>query len=216
MPDDVKARSYRSPVRTAQAAATRQRILDAARALLEAQGYEATSVTALAEAAGVSVDTLYTAVGRKPQIVLAVIDDLLGGEQAAQRAYVREIQAEPSAVGKVAVYAQAASQLVPRIAPLQDALRKAGESDAACATAWRALTQRRARNMLQFAQELRGTGDLRPDLGDRQVADIIWSTNASEFWGLFQQRGWTPQEYGAFLADMWTRMLLVDGVRSSG
>ncbi len=57
-PDRV-ARPYRSPVRTAQAEATRTRICAAAAPLFAEQGYIATSVRQLAVAAGVSVETLY-------------------------------------------------------------------------------------------------------------------------------------------------------------
>ena len=92
MPDDVKPRAYRSPRRAEGAARTRERIVSAARDLLRDKGYAGTTVTEVARAAGVSVDTLYTSVGRKPQLVLAVVDDILGEGQgavpAAQRAYV--------------------------------------------------------------------------------------------------------------------------------
>jgi hypothetical protein len=48
----------------------------------------------------VSVDTLYEAVGRKPQLLLAVHDMELAGREAPveaeQRDYVRQIRAAPS------------------------------------------------------------------------------------------------------------------------
>jgi AcrR family transcriptional regulator len=49
---DVK-RAYDSPLRKAQAAATRRAIIDAAAALFIDRGYVATSIDAIAEAAGV-------------------------------------------------------------------------------------------------------------------------------------------------------------------
>ena len=36
--------------------------------------------------------------------------------------------------------------------------------------------------MHQFAVELRHTGQLRDDLSDEEVADVIWSMNAAEYW----------------------------------
>ena len=56
---DVK-RSYESPLRKAQAAATRGAIIDAASALFIERGYVATSIEAVAEAAGVSRATVFT------------------------------------------------------------------------------------------------------------------------------------------------------------
>ena len=127
---------------------------------------------------------------------------------AEQRDYVQAIRAEPTAPGKIEVYAAAVARLVPRTAPLQEALRKAGDTDAACAQTWRRLVNRRAANMLLFASDLRSTGDLRADLTDQEVADIVWSTNAAEYWLLLDQRGWTPARYEALLVDMWSRTLL--------
>lgn len=209
MPGEVKTRSYRSPQRKAQAAATRSSVIDAARDLFSAKGYSATTVAEVAHNAGVSVDTVYTSVGRKPELVLAVIDAALGGGNAEQRAYVKAIRAHVSASDKIATYAAAVARLVPKVAPLQEALRKAGETDAACATAWRQLVTRRAGNMLLFAAELRSTGQLRADLSDAEVADIVWSTNAPEYWLLLEQRGWNPIRYQQLLIDLWTRTLLV-------
>ena len=55
---DVK-RVYESPLRKAQAAATRRAIIDAASGLFIERGYVATSIEAIAEAAGVSRQAAY-------------------------------------------------------------------------------------------------------------------------------------------------------------
>ena len=213
MQDEVKTRRYISPQRREQAAVTRASVLAAARDLFQDKGYAATAVADVARLAGVSVDTVYTSVGRKPELVLAVIDTLLGGADqpvpdAEQRDYVQAVRAEPSARGKIEIYAAAVARLVPALAPLQEALRKAADTDATCAATWRRLVDRRAANMLLFASDLRSTGDLRPDLTDQEVADIVWSTNAAEYWLLLDQRGWTPARYGELLLDLWSRTLL--------
>jgi len=111
-------------------------------------------------------------------------------------------------VGKIKVYAATVAGLVPQTAPLQEALRAAGERDADCAAAWQHLVKRRAANMRLFAAELRSTGELREDLTDEQVADVVWSTNAAEYWLLLEQRGWTSARYEPLLVDLWSRMLL--------
>jgi len=171
MPDQVKTRRYSSPQRREQAAATRLSVLAAARDLIQDRGYAATTVVDVARRAGVSVDTAYASVGRKSELVLAVVDTVLGGGDepvpAEQRNYVRAVRAEQTARGKIQIYAAAVARLAPRIAPLQEALRKAGDTDAACAQTWSRLVNRRAANMLLFAADLRSTGDLRADLSDR-------------------------------------------------
>ena len=80
--------------------------------------------------------------------------------------------------------------------------------DADCARLWRGIADRRAANMLLFARDLRATGELRPDLDDADVADLVWSTNAPEYYQLLAERGWTPERYRRLVVDMWTRVLL--------
>lgn len=63
---------YRSERRKEQAAATRQAILDAARALFVERGYARTTVADIAAEARVAVPTVYVSVGPKP----AVLDEL--------------------------------------------------------------------------------------------------------------------------------------------
>lgn len=66
MPPDVKGvRPYRSAQRAASAQETRRAILDAAATAFLSDGFAATTVTGIAAAAGVNVDTLYSSVGRK-------------------------------------------------------------------------------------------------------------------------------------------------------
>jgi hypothetical protein len=63
--------------------------------------------------------------------------------------------------------------------------------------------------MRRFAADLRSTGELRDDLTDDQVADIIWSMNAAEYWDLLvREREWTPAQFAEWLTDAWTRLLL--------
>lgn len=212
MPDQVKTRRYTSPLREQQAERTRRAVLRAARSLFTRRGYADTSVAEVARRAKVSVDTVYASVGRKPQLLLAVVDMVLaGGDEpvrAEERDYVRAIRAAPTAEEKIAVYAAALAVLLPRTAPLLDALREAARTDPGCAAVWKQVNDRRAANMLLFAQDLRGTGRLRGDLSDEEVADVVWSTNAVEYYALLAARGWDGPRVGALLEDLWTRLLL--------
>jgi AcrR family transcriptional regulator len=67
-----------SEVRAEQRRATRQRILDAARALLLKRGYGGATVDAIAARAGVSVQTVYNAVGGKAAVLKAVYAERFG------------------------------------------------------------------------------------------------------------------------------------------
>jgi len=58
---------------------------------------------------------------------------------------------------------------------------------------------------------LHSTGALRSDRSDDEVADIVWSMNAAEYYALLvSERGWSPARFQRWLTDAWTRALLVD------
>jgi AcrR family transcriptional regulator len=216
MDDDVKApatRPYTAPKRAAKAAATRRAVLDAARELFVQRGYSATAVSDIAARAGVSVDTVYASVGRKPVVLRELVETALSGTDhavvAQQREYVMAIREAPTAREKLTIYAAAVVKIQQRLAPVFMALRDAAVDDPACAALWTEISDRRARNMREFAADLRETGELRDDLSDDEVADIVWSMNAAEYWVLLvHQRHWTPKRFGEWLADAWARSLL--------
>ncbi|MFP5345923.1 MAG: TetR/AcrR family transcriptional regulator [Actinomycetes bacterium] len=213
----VKTRSYSGEGRRAAAAERRRRILHAALEMFAAQGYAGTSMGAVARRAGVALDTVYALVGRKPELVLAVHDLVLGEEAtdvdgqplpALQRRYVAAVRAAPDARSKIQTYAAALAGLLPRTAPLMEALREAGETDEGCRRVWESVDERRAANMRLFAADLRATGELRDDLTDDDVADLVWSMNAPGYYTALARRGWEPERYAALVADVWTRTFL--------
>lgn len=214
--DDVNPsgrRRYSSALRAEQAAATRRAVLQAARELFAEKGYAGTGIAAIAARAGVAVDTVYAAAGRKPALLRELVETALSGTDepvpAEQRDYVRRIQAAETAREKLAIYAAAVAEIGVRMAPVHRALVEASVSDPDCAALRAEIGARRAANMRRFAADLRATGELRPDLPDEEVADIVWSMNAAEYRALLVgERGWTPERFGAWLADAWTRLLL--------
>jgi AcrR family transcriptional regulator len=225
MDDGVKAhpegkRRYHSPRRAEQAVATRQAVLEAARSLFVSNGYAATTVADIAACAGVSLDTVYATVGRKPALLRELVETAISGTAQAvpaeQRDYVIRIGAAYTARDKITIYAHAITAIQQRMAPVFLALRDAASTNPDCAALWSEITQRRAANMLRFAADLRTTGELREDLTDQQVADIIWSMNAAEYWVLLvHERGWSPDQFADWIIDAWTRLLLVDATKAA-
>lgn len=211
---DVKGqRPYRSAKRAAQAAETRAAVLRAARALILENGYVPTTVAQIANGAGVNVDTLYATVGRKPDLMRAVVESAISGEDRAvpaeERGYVRAILAAESAEEKLRIYAFAVAEMAPRTAPVFEALRTAALTDRSCAALYTEITDRRAGNMRRFAADLRATGSVRDDLPDDELADIVWSMNSAEYQLLLMRdRGWSQERFGLHLAATWSRLFL--------
>lgn len=192
---------------------TRRAILDAAGRLLVQGGYAAMTMQAVAAEAGVALDTVYTAVGRKPVLVRLLIETAISGTEEAtpgpERQYVRDIRAATTAREKLAIYATAISVIHQRLAPIVRALRDAAAQDKELEALWKEVAERRARNMRLFAKDLLATGEVRPELTTERTSDVLWSMNAPEFYMLLvDERGWTPEEFATWLADAWARLLL--------
>ena len=94
----VSKRRYHSPLRDAQAAATRVRILEAALDEFVARGYPGTSVAAIARTAGVSPETIYATFGTKRGIVDALLEEI-DAEGRPQQAAARHRRARAAARG---------------------------------------------------------------------------------------------------------------------
>ena len=75
-----RRRSYDSSRRQAQAQATGDAILEAARRRFLEDGFAGTTIASIATDAGVSVDTIYKTFGGKPGLVRAIYERGLAGE----------------------------------------------------------------------------------------------------------------------------------------
>lgn len=73
-------RRYTNTRRTAQAAQTRADVLAAAIELFDAQGWAATTVAAIAERAGVAVETVYSGFGSKKKLLQQAVDVTVVGD----------------------------------------------------------------------------------------------------------------------------------------
>lgn len=213
---EVKGRSYDNEGRHLQSEATRQRILDAARALMVERGYRATTISAIAGQASVHVDTVYELVGRKPVLLRELIEQAVSGTDSAvvaeDRDYVKAMRAEPDPSRKLRIYAAAMRAIQSRMAPLFLALRDASATEPDARQVWREISDRRAANMRKLVGDVAAAGGLRPGLSIDDAADVIWATNSSEFYVLLTgERGWPPDRYERWLADAWCRLLLPDG-----
>jgi hypothetical protein len=142
-----------------------------------------------------------------------LIETALSGQDeavpGAEREYVSAIREEPDAQKKLQIYASALAEIQPRLAPLFQVLQAAASLDADLGALWQEISSRRATNMRQLAKNLMATGRVRPELTEATITDVLWSMNSPDFYLLLvEQRGWSAQEFGRWLGDAWTRLLL--------
>ncbi|MGH9224989.1 MAG: TetR family transcriptional regulator [Acidimicrobiales bacterium] len=207
MVEPVKARRrYDASGRQEQARRSRWAVLDAAHRLFLEDGYVATTVGAIAAAAGVSVETVYKAFGNKPGIAKAVFDVAIAGDDElvplVQREKVARIRAEADPRRKLLLYGEHLAETAPRSVPVQLLIKAAAASDPRAAEVWSELQAERLTGMTMFARHLHEAGCLRADVSAEDARDILWTYIAAEVYELFViERGWTPERYGRFVAD---------------
>lgn len=166
MTDHVK-RSYSSPRRRRQADETRTAILTAAGRLFRDQGY-AVPMPAIADEAGVAVETVYRVFGTKAALFRAVVDAMLSGGVARarvpveERPAIRAIIEEPDPRRQIERYAATQPGIHRRAGPILRALRDAKATDPALADLWAEMEAWRLEGQGRFVERLAGQGSLRP------------------------------------------------------
>ena len=118
----MSTRPYDNTLRTEQARLTRRRIIEAARALLLDGGAQSMSISALAETAGVSIQTIYNAIGNKAAVIKAVYDVTVAGDDDPRPMRDRpDFQAITDAADPAAMlwgYAAFSRRIAERVGPL--------------------------------------------------------------------------------------------------
>jgi AcrR family transcriptional regulator len=208
-------RRYDSTRRQAQAAQTRQDVLDAAQRLFVERGYAATTMAAIAAAAGVVVETIYRAYGSKAGLFKAVVRAAVAGGAARaerpveQRPAIQAVIAEPDPHRQLALYAATQPGIHARAGPLLRVLAGAAAADPQLARVWEQLEAERLAGMGRFAQLLADRGALRPGLSVEEARDLLWTLASLAVHDLLVlQRRWPPERYRDWLAATLARALL--------
>jgi AcrR family transcriptional regulator len=214
MDERVKPRrSYHSPRRQQQAAATRQAILEAAQRLFERHGYPATTMEQVAAEAGVALKTVYVAFATKSGLLRALWDLRLKGDQdqaaVAERPWYREVVEEPDPERQLRRNAANARQVKQRIGGVLKILRSAAPVDADAAALWRLIQTDFHANQRVIVASLHTKGALRPELDVARATDVLWTLNHPDVWLLLVgERGWTPEQWEQWFADTTCALLL--------
>jgi AcrR family transcriptional regulator len=210
MSGDVKRRPYRSERRREQAAQTRERVLDTAAALFCERGWEGSSIAAIAEAAGVSQETVYARFGSKRALLGELVQRAVRGadrrpvpEQSAPRALVEADDAEEL----LRLFAADISLRIERGAPLIAVVAAAARSEPELAELYARLHKNRRSNLQVLVDALAAKQPLR--VSRTQALDTVFALTSPELNQLLvAQLGWSNERYRAWLADALETLLL--------
>src|SRR4051794_35912601 len=179
-------RPYDTTRRRETAEQTRDAILDVAERRFLADGFAATTIAAIAHAAGVSQATIYKSFGGKPGLVRALTDRGLRGEgptAAEQRSDLVQ-GTEPDPHQLMLGIGRLAAEVAPRVAPLQSLLIQAAHADDEMASLWDQISAQRMTRMEHNAEALARRGFLREDISIRRAAETMWVYSSPELYQL--------------------------------
>jgi len=131
----VKRSKPRKPTRQQRAAATRQRITQAAYTLFCERGYAGTAMADVAAAAGVAVQTVYFVFGTKRNLLSRAYEFAVtgGGEgeplPPPSQAWYAAMRAEPGLVEALGHLVRGVGEIIRRASPLETAIRAGMSSD---------------------------------------------------------------------------------------
>lgn len=193
--------------REVAAAETRREILRAARRLFAEHGYAGTSLQQIAEESGVAVQTIYSSVGSKAALVLA-LNDLID-EEAGVTQLATELSGETDPPRLIARGIHLTRQLNERCGDLIQVLLSAepAEPDAAAAVADG--MRRHEIGASEIARRLEALGVLRADTTPERAAAVLSMMTSPASWRQLTQRaGWTFDEGEAWLTASLAQLLL--------
>jgi AcrR family transcriptional regulator len=197
-------RRYNVEGRRAQARATRQRILDTARALFVAQGYAGTSIAQIAAAAGVSTPTVFSGFASKVNLLKEATETTLVGDvdpvPLHDRPRMRHVHEGVTAEEVLLRLAALIADRAPHVHPIYAVVHAAADADPQIAALARTLDDQRLAGAALLASTV--LNRLGVDDPDRltEVRDTIWTLNSPLLYGLLvTERGWSVERYGTWI-----------------
>lgn len=203
----VKRRTYRSTIRRGDAP---RLICAAAHRLFTAKGYLATSIDEIAAEAGVARPTVFAAVGPKPAILKAVVDQAMAGDDApipvGDRPWFKEALDELDPTRSLRLHARNLCWIMQRAVPLLRALEMAAAVDQDAAALWVDLRRQRRAGTASVAANLAAKTTLRCD--EQVLADMLLALPPDAYYRLVCEEGWPAEKFQGWLADLLQRVCL--------
>ena len=212
MRDQVnRPRRYDATRRRDRADRTRQEVIDAGSRLFLADGFAATTVTAIAQASRVSEQTIYKAFGGKAGLVRAIWARALEGEGSvpAERRSDAMQASERDPHEVIRRWGQFTIEVAPRVVPILLLIKSAASSDPQIAALLAEVDEQRLGRMERNARTLHERGQLRPGMTLDEARDLLWTFSSPELFELLvDRRGWSLERFAAFLTEQLSSALL--------
>lgn len=178
---------------------SREALLDAARELITEGGFDALTMAAAAERAGISRRAAYLHFTTRAELVTALFSRL--GETEDIAASLQRVWDSPDAVTALGEWGRHLARIHPKILPVLQAAERARHVDPDAAGLWRTGQQRWLAGARRLADWLAREGSLALPWTPATAADMIWSLMSIDLLDrLLHQRRWSARRAGDHLA----------------
>ena len=209
-----RKREYDSSRRQAQAQETRRHILEAARKLFVERGYTGATAEAIAAKAAVSPQTIYAIFKNKKKILVSLmnVSPATGVEDHTpmpERASVQAVAQERDRRRQLQMFAQVVADNLDRVADVFEVMTDAAKVEPDFERIVQKLNKQRLEHMTSAVQDFAANGAFREEVDTAYARDTVWTLTSGEvFLLLTRDRGWSKEQYAAWLADILIRALL--------
>jgi len=198
----------------------RQQILAAARSLFITRGFTGTTIEAIAQEAGVAVETVYVGFGNKRTLLARLIDRAVGGDDEPvhilDRPGPQQVMSDPDQRRQLQMFARDMAEIMERVGPLFGVMRGAAITEPEIAELLQRLLHTRRESVAVFVQWVEHNGPLRSGLTTDEAADIVWTMSSAEVHQLLTvDRGWTTERYEQWLGETLIALLLPSAAATS-
>lgn len=175
--------------------------------MIEARGYADAGLAAIADAAGVSRQSLYLHFGSRAGLLLELVAWVDEEEGLAELAAA--VDSAATAEDALARYIDLVVTLTPRVNAVAAALEAARRKDPVADRAWRDRAERRRRRCRSVVRRLADEGRLAPGVSQENASDLVWTLTSRSTWeALVGDRGWSTRRYRTELLSLLRRGLL--------
>ena len=212
-PTSQPSKRYVSQVRDEQARRTRRAIVTAAHDLFLAQGYAATTIDGIAEAAHVSRRTVFNSVGGKAALLKLAWDWAIVGDDEpialADRPAIKAILAESNPRKALMLWVQTVTEVATRTSPLGEVLIAAADIEPAAAQLLAETSRNRMVGATAFIRYLASLDGLAVGITEQRAAELCWALTDGHLYRLLvAQRNWSAADFNRWLSDSLAAALL--------
>jgi AcrR family transcriptional regulator len=188
---------------------TRAALLDAARAILEAQGFEALTMAAVAERAGVTRRAVYMHFASRAELVGALFDHVADAE--GLEASLRRVWEAPDAAAALDEWAAHLARYHPRLLAVDRALERVWRSDADAAAHRARVVREKLANCRRLAGRLDAEGRLAEGWTVASAADMLFALVSSDVVeALLVDRRWSRRKLAEHLSRLFRATFAAD------